>query len=131
MKIVKFNKDKHYDEVTNWWKEHSFPTIPSHLLSDTGFIVADDNDVNQVAIWVYKTNSPIYIFEWLIGNPAVDKNIRNQGIDFLLDFCLRWSKDNGAESMIAMVKEKHVVDRFKKHQFNSIKNDMITLVRSL
>jgi hypothetical protein len=90
-----FEAEKHFAEVSTWWKfwrwtEHPTPVI----LSDIGFIVEAEG-VNICAGWLYLTNSIIGSMEFLVSNPFVDRKLRSEALDFLINSINHRSEQEG------------------------------------
>ena len=58
-----------YELVANWWDAHGWHSVPQEFLSKTGLMVFDDEGVPRAALWLYRTDSPVMMAEWLVVNP--------------------------------------------------------------
>ena len=85
MEVVKFDKDKHYTMVCDWWMAHEgWKPVDKVLLPSTGFIVEDEED-SYAAGWLYfSVDTPVAWFDWVISNPKSDKTKRSAALDLLL-----------------------------------------------
>lgn len=59
-----------YDTVCDWWKGHGWTPVLKRYLSKTGLIVTVDGEP-AAAVWLYRTDSPVLIAEWLVTDPSL------------------------------------------------------------
>ena len=130
MEIKSFNTNTDYNDVSSWWKAQDWPILPESILSDCGFIIKDNN-LKIAATWVFKTNSPIYIMEWTVGNPEVSWEKRQEGIQLLTEAASSWSKEHGASYLLTMTKSKRFIEKLKDSGFKETDDEMVHLMRSL
>lgn len=130
MEIRLFDLEKDYDEVSSWWTKQKWPVIPSEFLSPTGFIAIDGDD--KVAVtWVYRTDSPIYIMEWLVGNPDVSHEKRKQGIEGVINTSSIYAKESGASQLFTMIRNDRLSEKLKDLDFKETDKEMTHFIRSL
>ena len=78
-----FDLAKDYATIQEWWKLHgSFAPKPQHL-SSTGIIIEADNPL--CAGWLYNTDSKICVFEFVVSNPNVNKDLRDAALTLLIE----------------------------------------------
>lgn len=79
----KFDLSKDYAIIYRWWRAHgSFPPEPEHL-SGTGIVVeADGKPV--CAGFLYKTDSKICVFEFVVSDPSAKKQTRCDALNHLI-----------------------------------------------
>lgn len=129
LKVRKFSKEDHKD-IVNWWNEQDFPALPIELLSPNGFIVEDEEE-KIAATWVYRTDSPIYIMEWTVGNPSLDFKKRGAGLDLLIDNASTWAKEDGALLLFTMAEHKRLISRLENKNFTKTDENMTHFMRRL
>jgi hypothetical protein len=129
MNIDKFNSDD-YKIVSEWWRSQDWPTVPSNLLSNHGFIIRDES-IPIVAGWVYETGTPMFLLEWIVGNPDIDWEKRQEGILTLVDFCSEYSKQLGAQMLFTMIKNERLMDKIESKGFMKTDENMSHFIRSL
>ena len=79
----KFDLSKDYDILYTWWYAHgSFPPKPEHL-STTG-IVVEVEDKPVCAGFLYKTDSKICVFEFVVSDPKASKEDRCNALNNLI-----------------------------------------------
>ena len=130
MNIRTFNKED-YSIVHNWWTKQQWTPVPEDMLSSTGFIVTKDDGEEVAAAWVYITNSPIFLIEWMVGNPDLDWEERQDGINMLLDECSNWCKAHGAGFMLTMTNKDRFIDKLKDNDFKVSDEGKSHLLRRL
>ncbi len=90
-KYFDFNND--YDILFSWWQEHgSFPPKREHL-SQTGIIITSDNKPVCCG-FLYKTDSKICVFEFVISDPKAEKEVRNAALNLLIKETKNWAREN-------------------------------------
>lgn len=69
MELIRFDKDKHYDIVKQWWDERTHAVIPKSSLSPYGLIVFNNGKPVCVS-WIYLFHgSDMAQMAWLTTNP--------------------------------------------------------------
>jgi hypothetical protein len=127
---IKLFKDSDYDIVKSWWKHYDWPAVSLDVLPKTGFII-DNDEIPVAASWVIATNSPIYLLEWTVGNPDIDWELRSEGLQKLIEYCCHFCKNNGANFVFTMTKNKRLLEKLKNCNFKTTDEDMTHLLRSL
>lgn len=128
--IIPFDKNKDSLELCSWWNSQGWDENTIHVVSDTGFVFVE-NDKNIAATWIIKTNSPIFLMEWTVGNPDVSWELRKKAIDKLTDFACKWSKEKGAAGLLVMTKNNRYIEKLKNNKFEESDKNMTHLIRSL
>lgn len=90
MKIVKFEKIEHYEDVCYWWSQHDWSQLPRDALPKTGFIVE-----GVAAGFLYKTDSQFAILEFIISNKNAKKEDRKQAVDLVVKNLIDEAKNSG------------------------------------
>lgn len=130
LSVREFELDKDSSDVKNWWNSQGWDESSIHIISSSGFIV--ENDQHKIAAtWVIKTNSPIYMIEWTVGNPEVNWEIRKDALEQLTEYACNWAKVDGAKAIMIMTKNNRYIEKLKNIKFIESDNNMTHLVRSL
>ena len=126
-RLFDFNKD--YDMIQEWWSHHkSFAPKPQHL-------VVEVEREPVCAGWVYRTDSTICVFEFVICDPLKDKETRNQALSKLIQTVKLWAKEQGfgliyssigiSSYIKRLVDEDFVIaDKHQTHVFYKIEENM-------
>jgi len=130
MKLVKFDIEKDYNQISDWWTKQNWPSIPKEYLSEYAFM-AQDNGVNIAITFVFTTNCPMNIMEWTVGNPEVNWELRNKGIELIIEEACKWSKKNGAKQVLTMTGHKRFINKLEKSGFNITDKDVTHLMRGI
>lgn len=130
LNIRKFDLIKDGESVRNWWKTQEWASDTVHVISDSGFMVEDG--LNKIAAtWIIKTNSPIYLMEWTVGNPEISWEKRKNALEQLTEYACNWAKQDGAKAVLVMTKNNRYIDKLKNTNFVESDKDMTHLIRSL
>ena len=130
MKIRQIDLDKDYIDVAKWWAKQGWPVLTKEILGKVGFI-AEIDDKKVAAVWIFATNSPIYVMEWLVGNPDVDHEKRALGIDLVVEAACNWAKDDGATSVFTTTNHERLIEKYKARDFKVTDTNMTSLMRGL
>ena len=130
MLIRPFDPEVDKNDVMSWWEKQGWDANTVNLISPNGFIAEVDNK-KVVATWVLKTDTPIYLIEWTVGNPEVDWKTRNLCIEAVTDYACSWAKENGAFAAMIMTKNKRYINKLENNKFKIDDKDMIHLTRIL
>lgn len=125
--IREFNLMLDAEDVSNWWREQNWPEETLSVVSRTGFIYEDGEKI--AASWMIKTNSPIYLMEWTVGNPAVSWEKRKVAIDSLTEYICSKAKIDGATAILVMTKSGRYIEKLKNNNFAESDINMTHLVR--
>lgn len=123
MKIYPLNLDKDYDVLVRWWEGYGWPAPSKDILPTNGFIVKKD-EVGVVAGFCYKTDSSMMLFEWIIGNPNIEKETRKDGQTLLIRFVKLWAKTNGFNYLFTMTKNSGLEQRLLDNGFKKTDIDV-------
>lgn len=130
MNVRSFDSNLDYSDVSSWWKKQEWPVLPLELLTTSGFIIEDENN-KIAATWVIKTNCPIYLMEWTIGNPEVKWEDRSTGIDLITNAACQWAKVDGASHVLTMTKNERFMNKLENNGFIKAESGMTHLMRLL
>lgn len=130
MNIRQFDNETDYQDVSFWWKKQEWPALPRQLLTTSGFIAEKDN-TKLAATWIFKTNCPIYIMEWTVGNPDANWEDRQEAIKQVTDAACQWAKQQGATQVFTMTKSERFIQKLESAGFQKTEAGMTHLVRIL
>lgn len=121
---------RRYDEtdfavINQWWIAHGWTMVPS-MLPRIGFVVD-----GICAGFLYQTDSTFALLEWVISNPASEKESRRQGLDLLVEAAIREAKDLGFKVLYSTLKHPALIKRYENHGFVPTDTGMTALVRGL
>ena len=112
----RFDYSKDYAIISRWWEEHGSCVPSPEYLSPNGLIIEISG--NPVAAgFLYKTDSAICVFEWVIVNPKADKKQRNQALYYLIETAQKWAARTGFKMIYTSVKGPKFVERLKEKGF--------------
>lgn len=129
MKVRAF-ESKDYQDVCSWWKKQEWPALPESILSTSGFII-ENNGQKLAATWIFRTNCPIYIMEWTVGNPDANWNDRSSAIKIVTDAACEWAKSDGASQVFTMTKNDRYMEKLEEIGFKKTESGMTHLIRGL
>jgi len=132
MIVREFNANTDYSYIQEWGEKQEWPILPVEYYGLKGFI-AYNNDIPIAVGFIYRLDegNPLCMLEWLIGNPDADWKIRKEGISKVIDACFTWAKEDGAEVVITMTKNKRLIEKYKEKDFIETDTNMTHLMRRL
>lgn len=130
MKVRQFDNKKDYQDVCKWWIAQGWPALPESILTTSGFIVEHEGQ-KLAATWIFKTNCPIYIMEWTVGNPECKWEDRSEAIQMVTNAACQWAKEDGAKQVFTMTKVERFINKLEENGFMKTDSGMTHLVRSL
>lgn len=119
------------DTLSQWWTKQQWPEIDPAFLPDTGFIVSSLGHGPLAAGFVYKTNSKLWFFEWIVGDPDAPKQERSEALNQLINYVIKWSKSQGASALMTMTQHKGLISRLGDAGFAVTDEAMTHVVRRL
>lgn len=129
MNTVPFSAEKHYDEICTWWLKHGWPQVPLDHLSDTGFVIEQDDGTPVCAGWLYLTGTAFAIFEWAVVNPCAEKSARKKALDQLIAFARHMAVSAGARTIFTSAQTKNAawISRLARGGFTVTDSNMTNL----
>lgn len=127
----RFDVTKDYSDVSAWWMAQNWPVLPKEYLAENGFIAELDNEKVAAAWMLQLGKTPIYMFEWLVGNPNVNWEIRAKGIETLINDMCDLSKKDGAQVILGICKNERLITKLNAIGFENDNSDMKFLMRKL
>lgn len=110
-----FDLSKDYGIIQEWWKQHgSFAPKPEHL-SSTGLLIEADDPL--CAGWLYNTDSKICVFEFVVSNPNVNKDLRDAALTLLIEEIKKLACQRGYELIYSSVKGIKYISRLQAAGF--------------
>lgn len=105
-----------YKTLCAWWTDHSWPHIPSDILSDTGFIaVLADKPIS--AGFLYISNSNFAFMDWLVSDKQSSHDDRGQALDLVIQSIFSLAKERGIKQICTISNHKRLMDRYQGHGF--------------
>jgi len=118
----RFIIDEHYAMLQGWWKGHgSFAPKIEHL-PETGILVNIDGKP-VTAGFLYKTDSKICIFEFMVSDPEATREKRDKALEFLIESVKEWSSKSGYTMIYTSTGIGRFVKRLKDNGFVVVDRD--------
>lgn len=105
-----------YAIIEGWWNaQGSYPPKPEQLPS-TGFIV-EESGTPVCAGFLYRTDSSICVFEFVVSNPEATKEQRDTALSYLIESAKEWAESEGFNLIYTSVGIPKYVSRLKYSGF--------------
>lgn len=118
MQIEKFDKEKHYGEICEWFSKRNLIIPKSSMLSTNGVIVSD-----VAAGFLYVTDSSIAFLDYYISNPQSSDKKRAKALEIITMNLQMWAKEMEithlmANSQIKSIQKLALDNDFKSYGFS-------------
>ena len=93
-----------WETLSDWWKAWNWPVMAKDMLPDngTGGIMVENEGENIVAGFLYWSNSKLVWLDWIISNPKVNRDIRQEAIKKLILTAEHMTKEAGSRYMMSI-----------------------------
>lgn len=129
LEVRPYKLEQHYAIAHDWWIDHGWTPLPSTHLPPIGFLVYFA-DVPVCAGWLYRTDSPIAMMEWVVANPEIKGPLRADALDLLIDTCKQTAKQLGHTMVLSWCHNDSLAQRYAKHHFIKGDTGLTSLVYS-
>ena len=105
-----------YEILSDWWKAWGWPIIVKDMLPDngTGGIMVENKGESIVAGFLYWSNSKMVWLDWIISNPKIDKDIKQEAIKKLIFTAELMVKEAGSKYMMSISRSKSLLKIHKE-----------------
>jgi hypothetical protein len=114
--ILKVFEPEQYEMVANWWDAHHWHAVPKEFLSKTGLLIEDEDGTPRAAVWLYRTDSPVMMAEWLVTNPDNSARESYVAVKELLEN-VKAIADNAGAYLMTFLQDESLVKVFQKQGF--------------
>jgi hypothetical protein len=120
-----------YEILTNWWKAWGWPILVKDMLPDngTGGIMVENKGENIVAGFLYWSNSKLVWLDWIISNPKVSRDIRQEAIKKLILTAERMTKEAGSKYMMSISRSNSLLKTHEQMGWNVDKTPSHEMVK--
>ena len=122
MKVRLVNLENDYSDLTSWWTTYCWTPVSEAMLPKTGLMVEDKEKI--VSGFLYRTDSSICLLEWVVGNPALSKEERKNGMNLLFSTSKLWAKAHGFKIILTMTKNNGLINSLTNNEFKKTDGDM-------
>lgn len=119
--VRRVNNGADYPKLKLWWELRKFPPAIQEFMPPTGFMV-QWNGQDICAGFLFISDARVACMANFVSDPAVEKEVRSQCVDRLIEELVRYSKRRGMGLLTCSTNLKSVMARFEKHGF--IKTDV-------
>ena len=120
-----------YEILSDWWKAWGWPILVKDMLPDngTGGIMVDNEGENIVAGFLYWSNSKLVWLDWIISNPKVSRDIRQEAIKKLILTAEHMTKKAGSKYMMSISRSNSLLKTHKQMGWNVDKTPSYEMVK--
>ena len=105
-----------WETLSDWWKAWKWPVMAKDMLPDngTGGIMVENEGENIVAGFLYWSNSKLVWLDWIISNPKVSRDIRQEAIKKLILTAESMTKEAGSKYMMSISRSNSLLKIHKE-----------------
>ena len=126
-------KESDWNDLVAWWDWWPGWKAPARNFlpeNGTGGLMVEKKGVSIVAGFIYKTNSDVAIFDWVVSNSRYKEKDRQSAIEKLLIDAEKEIKKMGYKYIFSIGRSKHLINTHKKlewfvddkHSYEILKN---------
>lgn len=115
-----------YPVLLEWWKAHKFPPPVEGFLPETGYIVDE-----CAAGFLYLSNSPLAMLEWVVCDPKASKEVRGPAVDELISHICLAAKLAGSDAIFTTTVLPAFSHRLQRLNFTENDHKVTHLTRIL
>ena len=129
MKIKLIDSDD-YMLIRKWWEKHEWEPVHPYLLSDTGYLILDE-DMPIVAGWYVKTNGLTALVEWIVKNPKAQPKQFIKALSLLCETIEDIAKGDGFKMVLTFLENDKLKKFMKRRKYESGDIGLDTYVKAL
>ena len=120
-----------WETLSDWWKAWKWPVMAKDMLPDngTGGIMVENEGENIVAGFLYWSNSKLVWLDWIISNPKVSRDIRQEAIKKLILTAESMTKEAGSKYMMSISRSNSLLKTHKQMGWNVDKTPSYEMVK--
>ena len=109
-----------WETLSDWWKAWNWPVMAKDMLPDngTGGIMVENEGENIVAGFLYWSNSKLVWLDWIISNPKVSRDIRQEAIKKLILTAEHMTKEAGSKYMMSISRSNSLLKTHEQMGWN-------------
>jgi hypothetical protein len=120
-----------WETLSDWWKAWKWPVMAKDMLPDngTGGIMVENEGENIVAGFLYWSNSKLVWLDWIISNPKVNRDIRQEAIKKLILTAEHMTKKAGSKYMMSISRSNSLLKTHEQMGWNVDKTPSHEMVK--
>jgi hypothetical protein len=120
-----------WETLSDWWKAWKWPVMAKDMLPDngTGGIMVENEGENIVAGFLYWSNSKLVWLDWIISNPKVNRDIRQEAIKKLILTAEHMTKEAGSKYMMSISRSNSLLKTHEQMGWNVDKTPSHEMVK--
>jgi len=120
-----------WETLSDWWKAWNWPVMAKDMLPDngTGGIMVENEGENIVAGFLYWSNSKLVWLDWIISNPKVNRDIRQEAIKKLILTAEHMTKEAGSKYMMSISRSNSLLKTHEQMGWNVDKTPSHEMVK--
>lgn len=132
MKIRKWDLDRDYAILVEWWKQWEFGVVPKECLPPAGIIVENDGEAVCAGGLYIGEGTQFGFMEWIVTDKKADQRLVHKSLKECIDSIMLMAKNKGIKLVYTATKEQALHKRYQKyHQMVLTESNVKTFLRDL
>lgn len=105
-----------YAKAVEWWTAWKFPVIPVESLPTSMFAAYNESGPVSVG-FLYVTDSPLAMLEWIVADPKAEKASRARAIELVITSAKVYAEASGVKMIFTFVRNQSLMHKLEKKGF--------------
>lgn len=132
MRLVPFDKKKHYPALVNVWEHYNLtPYPPADYLPGIGYVMEKDNGNFVAALFMYLIQDEAAFIDWGASDPNCERQLKQVAFEILMNNMVVHASLAGAKFIYSISKIKPFLDMLSANGMSVAETGMTTMVMPL
>jgi hypothetical protein len=132
MQIRKWDLDRDYAILVEWWKQWEFGIVPKECLPPAGIIVENDGEAVCAGGLYIGEGTQFGFMEWIVTDKKANQRLVHKALKECVDSIMLMAKNKGIKLVYTATKEQALHKRYQKyHQMVLTESNVKTFLRDL
>lgn len=127
MRIVSFDKDRHYNDMCSWWEKHHWIPCPIDALPSVGLVAENDEGVAVAYLGMYVDT--VGFVDWAIAD--TDNPERTEALSTLFDVLSQLARLKGIKYIYSFTKNGNWGNTLKSYGMSIAEQGASSYIMSL
>ena len=127
MFLSKFDKERDYAVVCEWWEHHNYPQLSKEFLPEHGFLAVEEGTPVS-AIFLFKTDSTFMHMDFPVTNPKASPEARHEALKLMTEGAKALVKELGFKTIFTYSDNTNLINRYESLGFKKCDTGVTHLV---
>jgi hypothetical protein len=116
LSFAPFDAATDFPVISTWWKEHKWPIVPLSFLPRNGIVIRHLGKP-ICAGFIYLTDTPIGLLEWVVSDPKSNKKDRDEALHLLIQRLCWMAQILGVVQLFSSSEHPKLSERLEENGF--------------